>query len=431
MKKFNVLWAVLASLSPLFGSAMAAEPVADRGEYVARLGNCVACHSIPDAPPFSGGLKMATPLGAIYVTNITPDKETGIGNYTYEDFDRAMRLGIAKDGHNLYPAMPYPSYAKMNEEDMKALFDFFMKSVPAAKVVNKPSEIPSPLNIRWPLKIWNFVFADDDRYEAVAGKDMAWNRGAYLTQGLGHCGACHTPRGIAWNEKGQNENDSKFLIGAPLDNWSASNLRQDVNTGLGRWKKEDLTSFLKNGHNKFGSSFGSMTEVINKSTQYMTNEDINAMSTYLLSLEGSREKDANPYTYVPATAEALKERKYDAPGSLTYMQQCVTCHLMDGAGFAPYLAPIAGNPITVDPSPDSLINIVLNGTQPIVVDGMPDAYRMPVYRILLSDKEIADVVTFIRNGWGNKASPVTAEKVAEIRKLTDPASDQVHILRMK
>jgi mono/diheme cytochrome c family protein len=420
-------------LSQFLGTAIAAEASIERGEYVARLGNCVACHSVPDAPPFSGGLKMALPfgLGAIYGTNITPDKEHGIGNYTYEDFDRAMRLGVRKDGSNLYPAMPYPSYAKMSEEDMRALYDFFMKSVPASNVPNKPTEIPSPFNMRWPMAVWNFVFADDERYKPVEGKDAAWNRGAYLVQGLGHCGACHTPRGLAFNEKGYDETDSQFLVGAELDNWSASNLRGDVNTGLGRWTKEDLNAFLKTGKNKFGTAFGTMTEVINNSTQYMTDADIDAISTYLLSIEGGREGKSNPYQYSPATAEALKARKYDAQGALVYAQQCVTCHRMDGAGFAPYLPPIAGNPITVDPSPISLINLVLNGTERIVVDGMPDAYRMPIYRILLSDQEIADVVTFIRNSWGNKASAVTAAQVAEIRKMTDPASDQVHILRMK
>jgi mono/diheme cytochrome c family protein len=420
------------ALMALFAApALAADPPADRGEYVARAGNCVACHSIPETPALSGGLKMATPLGAIYSTNITPDKDTGIGNYTLEEFDRAMRLGIARDGHRLYPAMPYPSYAKMSAEDMKALYDFIMKGVPAAKVANKPSEIPSPLNMRWPLAIWNVLFADDDRYQAKADKDAVWNRGAYLVQGLGHCGACHTPRGIAFNEKGYTETDGDFLIGAPLDNWSATNLRQDVNTGLGRWSKEDLTAFLKTGHNKFGIAFGTMTEVVNNSTQFMTDADIDAIATYLISIPGGREGKANPFTYAAATADALKAAKFDAPGSAVYAQQCMTCHLADGNGQGEYLPPLAGNPVVADPSPASLINIVLNGSQAVVIDGMPDAYKMPQYRVLLNDQEVADVVSFIRSGWGNTAAKVTAADVAAMRKATDPASDQVHILRMK
>lgn len=423
--------AAVLGATAFWGAATAAESPTDRGEYVARLGNCVSCHTIPNAPPFSGGLKMATPLGAIYTTNITPDKETGIGNYTLEDFDKAMRHGVAKSGHRLYPAMPYPSYAKMNEEDMKALYDFFMKSVAPAKVENKPSEIPFPLNMRWPLAIWNIVFADDKRYEAKADQSPAWNRGAYLVQGLGHCGACHTPRGLAFNEKGYNEKDDQFLIGAPLDNWSASNLRQDINTGLGSWTLEDTKEFLHTGHNRFGTAFGTMTEVINDSTQYMTDEDVTAMATYLHSLEGKREGKNNPYAYDPSTEANLKARKYDAPGSMVYMQQCQTCHRMDGKGFAPYLPPLAGNPVIVDPDPSSLINIVLNASLVVVVDGMPDAYRMPQYRVLLNDQEIADVVSFIRTSWGNKASAVKAADVAKMRKDTDPVNEQVRILRMK
>lgn len=411
--------------------ALAVDPPADRGEYVARLGNCVSCHSIPEAPALSGGLKMATPLGAIYSTNITPDKDTGIGNYTLEEFDRAMRLGIARDSHRLYPAMPYPSYAKMSAEDMKALYDFIMKGVPAAKVANKPSEIPSPWNMRWPLAVWDILFADDDRYQAKAGKDAAWNRGAYLVQGLGHCGACHTPRGIAFNEKGYAETDGAFLTGAPLDNWSATNLRQDANTGLGRWSKEDLIAFLKTGHNKFGIAFGTMTEVVNNSTQFMAAEDIGAIATYIVSLPGAREGKSNPFTYSSLTADMLKAAKFDAAGAVTYAQQCMTCHLADGNGQGEYLPPLAGNPVVADPSPASLINIVLNGSQVVVIDGMPDAYRMPQYRVLLSDQEVADVVSFIRAGWGNAGAKVTAAAVAEVRKATDPASDQVHILRMK
>jgi len=430
--KLKTLWFGLAALAALPFAASAAEDAPlSRGEYIARLGNCVACHSIPDAEPFAGGLKMATPLGAIYATNITPDKTHGIGDYTFEDFDRAMRLGIAKSGHRLYPAMPYPSYAKMNEEDMRALYDFFMNEVKPAAVPNKPSEISSPLNMRWPLAVWNFVFVDDDRYVAKADKDAAWNRGAYLVQGLGHCGACHTPRGLAFNEKGYDETDSDFLKGAPLDNWSASNLRQDVNTGLGRWTQEDLASFLKTGHNKYGTAFGTMTEVINNSTQFMTDADIQAMTTYLRSIPGSREGNANPYTYDDTATKALQARDYAVPGALVYAQQCMSCHLADGAGHPPFLPLLAGNPVNVDPHPESLINIVLNGTARIVVNGMPDSYKMPQYRVLLSDQEIADVVTFIRNSWGNKASPVTAAQVKKLRDLTDPASDQIHVLRMK
>ncbi len=403
----------------------------DRGEYVARLANCVACHSTPGGAAFTGGLKMMTPVGAIYATNITPDKETGIGNYSLAEFDKAVRLGVAKDGHNLYPAMPYPSYAKLNAEDVKALYDYFMKSVPAVKQANLPSEIPAPLNMRWPLKIWNVLFFDSDTYKPKAGKDASWNRGAYLVQGAGHCGACHTPRGIAFNEKGYDETDSDFLTGAPLDNWSAPNLTQAPGTGLGRWSHGDILEFMKTGKNQFGSAFGTMIEVINNSSQYLTDEDQTAMATYLKSLAPQKDGLSAPYAFDQNTATLLRNGKVEGAGATLYLQQCKACHGDDGKGYAPYLAPLAGNPAVLDPDASSLINITLNGSARIVVAGMPDSYRMPQFRVMMNDQKIADVVNFIRTGWGNKGSAVTAADVAKIRKETNPASDRIEVLRMK
>jgi mono/diheme cytochrome c family protein len=422
---------VLVAIGLTAQAARAAEAPADQGEYVARAANCISCHSIPDAPPFSGGLKMATPLGAIYTTNITPDPDTGIGRYTLEDFDRAVRAGVAKDGHRLYPAMPYPSYAKLSADDIQALYHFFMTSVRPAKVPNKPTEIKSPLNWRWPLAIWNIAFGNSQRYQNDPKHDAAWNRGAYLVQGAGHCGACHTPRGMFFNEQGYTEDDGKFLMGAPLDNWSASNLRSDANTGLGRWSHADLVGFLKNGHNGFGTAFGTMTDVINYSTQYLTDADVEAMATYLESLPPAREGKSEPYRYDPASAQKLTSEQLESGGAVLYWQHCMACHQPDGKGFAPYLPPIGGNPTVLDPSAASVINVVLNGSRAVVVDGVPDAYRMPEYRVLLTDQQIADVVGYVRSAWGNRAAAVAASDVAQMRQVTDPVREPVQILRMK
>ena len=204
-----------------------------------------------------------------------------------------------------------------------------------------------------------------------------------------------------------------------------------MNAGLGRWSVEEIAAFMKTGHNSFGTAFGTMTEVVNYSTQYMTDADIEAMATYLQSLPGGREGKTATFTYDESAAKKLTSQAFEDPGALTYMQQCMACHLPDGKGSAPYLPPLAGNPVIADTSAASLINVVLNGSNAIVVDGLPDAYRMPQYRVLLGDNEVADVVNFIRSSWGNKATPVTAKDVADIRKMTDPASDQVQILRMK
>lgn len=425
------LTAVIGLIAASAAQAASSPELIAKGEYLARAGNCVACHSTPDGEPFAGGLKMAVPgLGAIYATNITPDKQHGIGAYTFEDFEGAMRRGVAKDGHMLYPAMPYPSYAKITDEDLRALYAFFMEGVQPAAVPNKPSEIPSPLNWRWPLKIWNLVFSPSPGFEPEKDKSAEWNRGAYLIEGLGHCGACHTPRGLAFQEKGLDASDGAFLAGAELDNWHASNLRGDQREGLGRWSEEETAVFLKTGHNSFSTAFGTMIEVINNSTQYLTDEDAKAMAVYLKSLPAVGDPKAT-YTYDKSTTDMLLSGKVTGSGERLYLQHCASCHGHDGQGHAPYLPPIAGNPTIVDNNPISLINVTLNGSARIVVQGMPDAYRMPQYRVLLNDQQIADIMTFIRKGWGHSAPAVSAEAVKKLRDSTDPASDEIHILRMK
>jgi alcohol dehydrogenase (quinone), cytochrome c subunit len=404
-------------------------PPGSPGEYLARAGDCVACHSVPDGKAFAGGLKMGSPLGNIYSTNITPDGETGIGGYTLSDFDRAVRQGIAKDGHHLYPAMPYPSYAKLTDADVAALYDFFMKQVPPVHQENMKSEIPPYFSFRWPLAMWNLVFTKGGSYAPKSDRDADWNRGAYLVQGLGHCGACHTPRGLAFQEKALDDSGSDYLAGALLDAWYAPDLRGDVRTGLGGWSKDDLADFLKNGHNRAETAFGSMIDVVNNSTPYLSDGDINAIAVYLKSLPATATQQ--PVAYDDATTAALHSGHASQSGASVYTGTCANCHGFDGKGFGPYTPALAGNPVVLDDDPSSLINLVLNGSNPLVVKGTPDAYRMPQFRQQYADQEIADVVSFIRNGWGNQAPAVTAAAVAKLRKTTDPTGDQVIILKMR
>jgi alcohol dehydrogenase (quinone), cytochrome c subunit len=427
-------WKTLAfALLLVAGSAAAhadeAENPLSRGEYVARAGDCVACHSVPGGKAFAGGLKMGSPLGNIYSTNITPDPETGIGGYSLADFDAALRRGVAKDGHHLYPAMPYPSYAKLTDEDVRALYDFFLKEVPPVRQANLPSEIPSYLSYRWPLAIWNLVFTTSGSYVAKSGHDAKWNRGAYLVQGLGHCGACHSPRGLAFQEKALDETSGDFLAGAMLDGWSAPNLHGDARTGLGQWSEADLAEFLKTGHNRDGAAFGSMIDVVNNSTPYLSDDDIAAMAAYLKSLPPVATQA--PYAYDDATTKALRGGHPEHPGGVVYLGACGACHGSDGKGFSPYMPRLAGNPTVLDTDPSSLINVVLNGSMPLVVKGTPDAYRMPQFRLQLTDQQIADVVSFIRAGWGNGAPAATAAQVGGLRATTDPTSDKVVILKMR
>jgi alcohol dehydrogenase (quinone), cytochrome c subunit len=400
-----------------------------RGEYLARAGDCVACHSVPGGKAFAGGLKMGSPVGNIFATNITPDIETGIGTYTLQDFDRAVRGGIAKDGRHLYPAMPYPSYAKLTDEDVRALYDYFMQAVPPVHQVNERNEIPGYLSPRWPLAIWNALFVGRTGFTPNPQKDAQWNRGAYLVEGLGHCGACHTPRGWAFQETAADASSPDFVSGANLDGWYAANLRQNRATGLGGWSRDEIVEFLKTGHNRHGSAYGSMRDVINNSTPYMTDDDLNSIAVYLSSLTPS----APELAPLPndATATALLEGTDRSPGAAVYAAQCQTCHKETGEAAPPYIPPLAANPTVLDADPSSLINIVLNGSAPLVVKGTPAPYRMPQYRAQLSNQQIADVTTFIRNGWGNSAPPVSASQVADLRKSTDPASDEVVILKMR
>lgn len=417
--------------SPFDGEAAitTAQYSIEETSYEARLSDCVACHSLPGGAPFAGGLAMGSPLGVIYATNITPDKETGIGNYTLADFDRAVRHGVAKDGHRLYPAMPYPSYAKLTDEDVKKLYDYFMFQVEPVSRPNPPSDIPSPLNIRWPLAYWNAVFAPGGVYQNNPEQSEAWNRGAYIVQGPGHCGSCHTERGLAFNEVALDEGSSAFLAGAELDGWHASNLRGDNRTGLGRWTEEDIAALLKVGRNAHATVFGSMLEAFNNSTQFFNDADLMAVGTYLKSLPGT--KGETDYAYDEAAFAAIQEGDFSATGAGLYMQQCSNCHAPDGRGRGTLQPPLAGNPTVMEPDPSSIINILLNGAGRMVVAGVPDSYRMTPFRVLMRDDQIADVATYIRTSWGNDAPPVTATEVRALRDHTDPSSDHVIVLQMR
>ena len=400
-----------------------------RGEYLARAGDCVACHSVRGGKAFAGGLRMGTPMGVIYSTNITPDPQTGIGSYSLRDFDRAVRSGIAKDGHRLYPAMPYPSYAKITDEDLRALYDFFMKEVPPVSQANKRNEIPWYLRPRWPLAAWDFVFAPDKPYVARQDHDAAWNRGAYLVEGLGHCGACHTPRGFAFQEKALDAGDTAFLRGAELDAWSAPNLRGDLRTGLGGWSEDDIVTLMKTGHNNRATVFGSMLDVINNSTPYLSDQDLHAMAVYLKSLPATAQQTA--FAYDDATAQGLRSNKPRSAGAALYLGACGACHGADGKGQPPFMPPLAGNPAVLDGNPASLINLVLNGAEPLVPKGVPDAYRMPQFRLQFTDEQIGQVLSFVRGAWGNDAAAVTTEQVRKLQPVTDPSSDRVLVLKMR
>lgn len=420
--------------SPFDGAAAPPPPSAgliQRGEYVARQADCVACHSTPKSKPFAGGLEMATPLGAIYATNITPDRGSGIGDYSLAEFDRALRHGVARDGHRLYPAMPYPSYAKMSDEDVSALYAYFMHGVKPVVQANQESDIPWPLNMRWPLAFWNLAFTSPHPYQPDPKQDALWNRGAYLVQGAGHCGSCHTPRGVAMNEKGLDGGHPLYLSGALLDGWYAPSLRGDVNTGIGRWSEAEVVQFLKTGRNQHAVVFGSMADAFNNSTQFMSDQDLQAIARYLKSLPGDPKRDGDPWKYDNGTTTALAAQRLDSPAARTYMAKCAACHAVDGRGRAPWIPPLAGAVSSLAKEDASAINVTLNGSVRVVADGVPDSYRMPPFRSQLSDAEIADVLSFIRSSWGNHGGAVKVDDVKTLRDRTNPASSNPIVLQMR
>lgn len=388
-----------------------------QGEYLARAGDCVACHTAKGGKPFAGGLPMETPIGVIYSTNITPDK-TGLGDYSFEDFDKAVRHGVAKSGSTLYPAMPYPSYARVSDSDMQALYAYFMKGVEPVAQQNKDSDIPWPLSMRWPLAAWRWMFAPAvEAHQAQAAVDPVVSRGAYLVEGLGHCGACHTPRALTMQEKALSAADGNaFLSGsAPLEGWIAKSLRGDHKDGLGSWSEEQLVQFLKTGRSDRSAVFGGMSDVVVHSMQYMSEDDLTAIARYLKSLPAVDPKD-QPHQYDKQVAEALWKGDDRKPGASVYIDNCAACHRTDGHGYTRVFPALAGNPVVQTADATSLINIVLNGGTLPATHAAPSTFTMPAFAWRLSDQEVADVVSFIRGSWGNKGAPVKANEVADLRK---------------
>jgi mono/diheme cytochrome c family protein len=303
-----------------------------------------------------------------------------------------------------------------------------MLSVRPVRHTNLPPDISFPLNHRWEIALWNGVFLTDRPYEFKRDHDAAWNRGAYLVQGPGHCGACHTQRGLAFNEQGLDERSRRYLGGALLDGWYASDLRGDPLLGLGGWTESEIVDLLKLGHNPHATVFGSMLDAFNNSTQFMGDSDLRDIALYLKSLP---EQGDHRFAYDGRTLDALDHGDLKARGAALYLNQCSTCHGRNGKGRGDLLPPLAGSASVLERDPSSLLNVMLNGAGRIVVNGIPDSYRMTPFRVLLTDEQIADIATFIRQSWGNTAGAVETAQVRTMREATDPSSDRVIVLRLR
>ncbi|SDO22094.1 Cytochrome c, mono-and diheme variants [Rhodoferax sp. OV413] len=426
MARPTLLIAAALALACIAGGALADGPAAApvdaqlvaKGAYLARAGDCVACHTAPQGKPFAGGLPMATPVGAVYSTNITPDKGAGIGDWSFEDFAKLMRTGVTKAGYTVYPAMPYPSFSRLGEDDLQALYAYFMQGVPPDPTPNKKADIPWPLSMRFPLALWRMVFGPAPLPMAVpADAQPTLLRGAYLVQGLGHCGACHTPRGVAFQEKALTAtNNSVYLAGGgSIDGWTVPSLRNTHGGGLAQWSKEDIVEFLQTGRNQRSASFGGMSDVVAHSTQYLTATDLGSIALFLKSLPDGA-KVPPPYMPDPKVGQALRAGVVNSRGAQVYLDRCAGCHRSDGQGNGKAFPALAGNAVLQTSDPTSGIKIVLSGSAVPSTMKAPSSLTMAPYASLLSDADIAEVVSFIQTSWGNQGGTATASQVAKLRK---------------
>ncbi|AVA37905.1 alcohol dehydrogenase (quinone), cytochrome c subunit [Cupriavidus metallidurans] len=393
----------------------------ERGRYLATVADCAACHTAKNGKPFAGGLGIESPIGRIYSTNITPDKSSGIGKFSYDDFDRAVRHGIARDGSTLYPAMPYASYAKVKPSDMQALYAYFMHGVQPIERANKATDIPWPLSMRWPLRFWRMAFAPEVATDDPPVSNDPVARGRYLVEGLAHCGACHTPRGWGLQEKALSDDGKTYLSGGVIDNFLAKNLRGDRKDGLGTWTQDEIFAFLKSGRTKHSAAFGGMSEVVENSMQHVNDADLTAIAAYLKTLTPVNPSAAVLTANASAT-DKLRAGTDRSNGALTFVDNCAACHRTSGSGYESTFPRIALSSTVNSNDPTSLIHIVLMGGEMPWTKTGPTHYGMPGFAKRLTDRDIADVLTFVRTSWGNQAPPVSAEQVAKVRKSVGAAS---------
>ncbi len=381
--------------------------IINRGEYLARAGDCVACHTEINGSEFAGGRAMPTPFGNLYAPNITPDDETGIGLWTSEDFYRMMHEGVSKDGTLLYPAMPFANYTKVTRKDSDAIYAYLM-SVPPVRHENRPHELRFPFNQRELLIGWRTLYFRQGEFEPDPKQSEQWNRGAYLVQGLGHCSMCHT----AVNRLGGSSESRAFEGGMiPNQNWYAPSLTSNREAGLGNWELQDIADLLQVGASKRGAVYGPMAEVVYNSLQYLTDEDAMAMAVYLKSLPP---RDPDP----PPTSQArLVDPSVMEMGRKIYAQQCAICHGDEGKGYPPQMPPLAGNQSITMSSPVNPIRMVLNGGYAPGTRKNPRPHGMPPFSHILNDQQAAAVVTYIRVAWNNTGTPVTPAQANELRPL--------------
>jgi mono/diheme cytochrome c family protein len=404
-------------VSGVIPAQLLTQPIADstpnaaqlrRGQYLVAAGDCMSCHLRDGGEPLAGGLGLKTPFGVIYSPNITSDQETGIGNWTADQFYHAMHDGIDDEGKNLYPAFPYPWFRLVSREDDDAILAF-LKTTPAVKYSPPQNDLIFPLNFRSMVKGWNLLFLKSRELQMDARQSAEWNRGAYLVNGLGHCGGCHTPKNALGADK-----TAVDLHGATLDNWVAPDLTANDRTGLGGWSIDDVTEYLRTGRNTHAGAGGAMADVITYSAALMSDADRHAIAVYLKS-----QAAAPNIAHDPPDLGAMRR------GAAIYSDACASCHLEDGVGQPRYFPPLGRNAMLQQADPTGLEHLILAGGRVGTSPARPSPLSMPSFAWKLTDQEIADVATYLRNSWGNQAAPVSTSDISAARKKLN--LDAVHL----
>ncbi|MEO7031037.1 MAG: cytochrome c [Herbaspirillum sp.] len=405
-----------------------------RGRYLVNAGDCAACHTNRKDQPFAGGFPVPTPFGVIYSTNITPDKDTGIGKWTQQDFYNAMHHGVRRNGEHLYPAFPYPWFTKMTRTDVNAI-KAYLDTVQPLQVQNKPLGLPWPLNWRGAMVVWNTLFFKPGKFVPQPDKSAVWNRGAYLVEGAGHCAACHTPKNLF----GGTKSGLNLVGGDAGEHWFAPSLTSNQRAGLGSWSKAEIIDYLKTGSNARTAAAGSMADVIRDSTQHLNDADLDAIATYLKDVPNAGTNRSKSVETVPVTASATvvgvsdnqstvgnKPRNITSTNSTVsqtvmehgaglYLDNCAGCHMQNGKGQAHIFPSIVGSSVLQASKPDTVVHLILTGFKRPATTSKPTEFAMPAFNTKLSDAEIADLVSYVRNAWGNQAAAISASAVAKIR----------------
>jgi len=390
-------------------AGLAKADIVKRGEYLAKAADCMVCHTAPGAADYAGGLAFPLPFGTLYSTNITADKDTGIGNYSDQDFLNAVRRGIRKDGARLYPAMVYTSYTFMTDSDVLAI-KAYLFSLPAVRRENRQDTLIFPFNQRWSMIFWSLAFVPNTRFAPNTAKSAEWNRGAYIAEALAHCGECHTPRNLAFAL----DNHRKFA-GAVAAGWRAYDITSDKGTGIGSWSDEEVFAYLAKGHaTGRGTASGPMGEAVDHSFSQMDRADIRALVMYLRSIPSVASSE--PATIAPPAPASPKEGGVisDALGRKVFAQACVSCHSWTGVSALSPFATISGSRAVNDPSATNVAQIVISGTRRVT----PGAMSMPAFGSTYTDTEIAAVTNYVTGRFGSAGSKLTAKDVADLRGQT-------------